>query len=396
MGRSITVAGQYSVGIGLDYHSPNWLVNANHVMSIMGGNVGIGTTNPTSPLEVFGIIHSTSGGFKFPDGSVQTSAIVQGPQGPQGEQGQQGIQGPQGPQGEKGDKGDAGATGPQGMQGLQGPSGPEGPMGPEGWGHAPPHQWSATSLRFQNPDGTWGSFVDLKGAKGDKGDIGETGPQGPEGEQGPQGEQGLQGPPGVSFWNLNGNNVYYNDGNVGIGTSSPSDALEVVGNVKTSGEYKYSTPKTCILNIPPAAFNPKYIGDYSGQQYTNTGDAIFLTNYYDAYFTCPVYLPHGATITTFKLYFMDDAPLDMQIQCRLNSTYIHPGSHLNTIMANINVQTHSASPNVQEAGIGLSDTIDNYNYQYYITTHMHVDSAYQSSLSFYGCQLTYTLDTIAP
>jgi len=38
------------------------------------GNVGIGTTTPSSPLTVNGTIQSLSGGFKFPDGSVQTSA----------------------------------------------------------------------------------------------------------------------------------------------------------------------------------------------------------------------------------------------------------------------------------------------------------------------------------
>lgn len=40
------------------------------------GNVGIGTTNPNSPLEVNGMIHSTSNGYKFPDGSVQTTAYT--------------------------------------------------------------------------------------------------------------------------------------------------------------------------------------------------------------------------------------------------------------------------------------------------------------------------------
>ncbi|HIV67026.1 MAG TPA: hypothetical protein H9991_12300 [Candidatus Mailhella excrementigallinarum] len=44
--------------------------------------------------------------------------------------------------GEKGDKGDAG------------------PM--------PKHDWSGTALRFQNPDGTWGDRVDLKGDPGNR------------------------------------------------------------------------------------------------------------------------------------------------------------------------------------------------------------------------------------
>jgi hypothetical protein len=37
--------------------------------------VGIGVASPNSTLEVAGIIHSTSGGIKFPDGSTQTTAV---------------------------------------------------------------------------------------------------------------------------------------------------------------------------------------------------------------------------------------------------------------------------------------------------------------------------------
>ena len=40
------------------------------------GKVGIGTTNPGQKLSVVGTIESTSGGFKFPDGTIQTSRAL--------------------------------------------------------------------------------------------------------------------------------------------------------------------------------------------------------------------------------------------------------------------------------------------------------------------------------
>ena len=40
------------------------------------GKVGVGTDTPTSRLAVVGTIESSSGGFKFPDGSVQTTSAA--------------------------------------------------------------------------------------------------------------------------------------------------------------------------------------------------------------------------------------------------------------------------------------------------------------------------------
>jgi hypothetical protein len=42
------------------------------------GRVGIGTTNPGSPLTVDGLVESTADGFKFPDGTVQITAASGG------------------------------------------------------------------------------------------------------------------------------------------------------------------------------------------------------------------------------------------------------------------------------------------------------------------------------
>ncbi len=63
MGRTIEVNGDHSVGIGLNFNSPKYTVDIDHVMSIMGGYVGIGTTDPgTYKLAVNGSAAKPGGG----------------------------------------------------------------------------------------------------------------------------------------------------------------------------------------------------------------------------------------------------------------------------------------------------------------------------------------------
>lgn len=163
-----------------------------------------------------------------------------GPQGVAGPVGPAGPAGPVGPAGPKGDKGDAGATGAPGVTGPQGPAGATGPVGPQG------EKGETGAIGPQGPQGLQGP-AGATGPAGPQGIAGPTGPQGatgPQGNQGPQGAQGLQGPQGdtgpqgpagASPFSLVGANAVYTAGNVGIGTASPAERLEVAGHAKVSG-----------------------------------------------------------------------------------------------------------------------------------------------------------------
>jgi hypothetical protein len=54
--------------------SSNSFISDSTIFESKFGLVGIGTDSPTSKLTVAGLIESTIGGFKFPDGSVQTTS----------------------------------------------------------------------------------------------------------------------------------------------------------------------------------------------------------------------------------------------------------------------------------------------------------------------------------
>lgn len=116
----------------------------------------------------------------------------------------------------------SGNEGPVGPEGPAGPAGPEGPEGPEG------------------PQGIQGET----GPEGPQGTQGPAGQQGPIGPEGPQGPVGPEGPAGDSMWDLNGTTAYYNDGRVGVGTTSPSGMIGVLNTNSVFGIFAESTLDT--------------------------------------------------------------------------------------------------------------------------------------------------------
>jgi hypothetical protein len=69
--------GRLSKWTGVDGANSFSLGNSN-IFEDKFGKIGIGATAPTSPLTVQGMIETTLGGYKFPDGTVQTSALSAG------------------------------------------------------------------------------------------------------------------------------------------------------------------------------------------------------------------------------------------------------------------------------------------------------------------------------
>ena len=109
----------------------------------------------------------------FKDVDLSSFEILQGEKGevgetgPQGEQGPMGPEGPMGRQGQNGRDGQNGKDGKDGHDGLDGVDGEQGPEGPKG--DKPKHEWKGTELRFEDPDGKWGKWVNLLGPTGGSG-----------------------------------------------------------------------------------------------------------------------------------------------------------------------------------------------------------------------------------
>lgn len=172
----------------------------------------------------------------------------------------------------------SGLVGPQGPQGPQGPVGPQGAQGPQG------------------PSGAAGA-TGPAGPAGATGPMGPSGPQGPVGATGPQGPIGPQGPAGDSFWLQNGSNVYFNSGNLGLGTSLPNTNLEIRKNGTASLRLRSTASSgestLDLVGAAGSALTPNTVGRL--RFYDAALDELGSIEYGDGGFAPGLYLRAGGS-----------------------------------------------------------------------------------------------------
>ena len=117
----------------------------------------------------------------------------------------------------------------------------------------PAFQWNGTQLRFQNPDASWGAWVDLKGQTGAAGPAGAQGPVGPVGANGATGTAGPPGPTGAT----GGTGPAGATGAAGaIGPAGPAGAAGPGGNTGPAGPQGVAGATGAIGPVGPTWFPP--------------------------------------------------------------------------------------------------------------------------------------------
>ena len=189
-----------------------------------------------------------------------------------------------------------------------------------------------------------------------------------------------------SQWVTSGSDIYYNTGLVGINNNSPVEALDVIGNVRVTGDVVYATAKPKLYAISPVDFivlkqfgNEDYSATYNGGIEVGAYSAAAGT---DVTIAAPVHLPDGAVITQIDFMGRNTGtnPANFNLVAKSYSTASTP-TLINNIPAGASgVTTYNAT--------GLSITINNNLNNYFVTF-----QAWTSQATLTGVKIYYQVSS---
>ncbi len=176
----------------------------------------------------------------------------------------------------------------------------------------------------------------------------------------------------ASQWATSGSNIYYSTGKVGIGTNNPSATLDVSGGdvcVSGSNNFTYSSAKTHYYSVSGLAFELEHTSGSDHRQVS--GGSIYDdggNGIFQASYVAPVNLPDGATVTGVTFYVVDNDgtynPGGGQLW-RNDASTLTPYGNIDT-MATVLAPASANSLNIQSSSTTTisNPVIDNQNYLY--------------------------------
>lgn len=187
-------------------------------------------------------------------------------------------------------------------------------------------------------------------------------------------------------WTISGSDLYSAvSGNVGIGTASPSQKLEVSGNLLVDGDIT-TAAKTRYYVVPACTFNP----EQSTYSYTRFGLALWTSTGGETHWSAPVNLPHGAIMTDFAVWFLDASDVSNISAGLLRCPH---GSESSEHLVAVTSSGSSGEGQMLDDPNINNPSVDNGNYHYYVEVSMGGGDQF---LRLRSVRITYTVTEPLP
>jgi hypothetical protein len=192
-----------------------------------------------------------------------------------------------------------------------------------------------------------------------------------------------------SQWTTNGNNIYFNLGNVGIGNSNPSEKLDVSGNINVSGAYKYSTPKTDYYHVGCSEFAAMNgdIGSWALHGDQEYGCFAGINGSWRSFAT--VHLPNGAIVNEVRVFYVDCSTNNITVYFRRTNS--SGTSHINIGSAVSTENDSPSAPVARQMFFNPNATIENENNRYTI---IFESSQNNNNHRLYNVRIKYTISNL--